>query len=73
MTRTEQTLPKSCLNLLITMDGSKIGLFGMLRLVKWMTDEQVAALPINEETIAFERDPTAAVFVCIAQRSMLCT
>ncbi|KAG1886632.1 hypothetical protein F4604DRAFT_1281194 [Suillus subluteus] len=42
------------------MDGSKIGLFGKLRLMKWTTDEEVAALPIDEETVTFERDPTCS-------------
>ncbi|KAG1809673.1 uncharacterized protein BJ212DRAFT_596502 [Suillus subaureus] len=43
------------------MDGSEIGLFGSLRLMKRMTDEQVAAFPIDEETVTFGRDPTCSV------------
>ncbi|KAG1848041.1 hypothetical protein DFJ58DRAFT_842982 [Suillus subalutaceus] len=69
MTRTEQTLSKSYLNLLITMDNSEIGLFGTLRLMKRMTDEQVAASLIDEETVTFGRDPACT----ITQRSILCT
>ncbi|KAG2112817.1 hypothetical protein BD769DRAFT_1364399 [Suillus cothurnatus] len=43
------------------MDGSEIGLFGTLRLMKRKTDEQVAAFPIDEETVTFGRDPTCSV------------
>ncbi|KAG1886565.1 hypothetical protein F4604DRAFT_1572094 [Suillus subluteus] len=43
------------------MDGSEIGLFGTLRLMKRTTDEQVAAFPIDEETVTFGRDPTCSV------------
>ncbi|KAG2129170.1 uncharacterized protein EDB93DRAFT_1095584 [Suillus bovinus] len=43
------------------MDGSEIGLFGTLRLMKRSTDEQVAAFPIDEETVTFGRDPTCSV------------
>jgi hypothetical protein len=45
----------------ITMEGSEIGLFGTLRLMKRTTDEQVAAFPIDEETVTFGRDPTCSV------------
>jgi len=43
------------------MDGSEIGLFGTLRLMKRKTDEQIAAFPIDEETVTFGRDPTCSV------------
>ncbi|KAG0697660.1 hypothetical protein DFH29DRAFT_1021395 [Suillus ampliporus] len=43
------------------MDGSEIGLFGTLRLMKRTTNEQVAAFPIDEETVTFGRDPTCSV------------
>jgi hypothetical protein len=43
------------------MNISKIGLFGMLRLMKWTTNEQVAAFPVEEETVTFERNPTCSV------------
>ncbi|KAG1836387.1 hypothetical protein DFJ58DRAFT_818461, partial [Suillus subalutaceus] len=59
----------SYLNLLITMDNSEIGLFGTLRLMKRMTDEQVAASLIDEETVTFGRNPACT----ITQRSILCT
>ncbi|KAG1785728.1 uncharacterized protein HD556DRAFT_1249347 [Suillus plorans] len=43
------------------MDGSEMGLFGTLRLMKRTTDEQVAAFPIDEEAVTFGRDPTCSV------------
>ncbi|KAG2069403.1 hypothetical protein BDR04DRAFT_1203992 [Suillus decipiens] len=43
------------------MDGSEIGLFGTLRLMKRTTDEQVAAFPIDEEIVTFGREPTCSV------------
>ncbi|OJA11384.1 hypothetical protein AZE42_10281 [Rhizopogon vesiculosus] len=43
------------------MDGTEIGLFGALRLMKRTTNEQVATFPIDEETVTFERDPTCSV------------
>ncbi|KAG2040472.1 hypothetical protein BDR03DRAFT_948871, partial [Suillus americanus] len=38
-----------------------MGLFGTLQLMKRMTDEQVAAFLINEETITFGRDTSCNV------------
>ena len=43
------------------MDGSEIGVFGTLRLMKRTTNEQVAVFPIDEETVTFGRDPTCSV------------
>ncbi|KAG2747329.1 hypothetical protein P692DRAFT_20806995 [Suillus brevipes Sb2] len=43
------------------MEGSEIGQFGTLRLMKRTTDEQVAAFPIDEEAVTFGRDPTCSV------------
>jgi hypothetical protein len=67
----KQTLPKSYLNLLITMHDSELGLFGTVWLMKRMTDEQVAALPINMEAVTFgragiTRDQCSARGNCVA-------
>lgn len=43
------------------MDDSELGLFGTLRLMKRTTNEQVAAFPIDEETVTFGRDPICSV------------
>ena len=43
------------------MDGTEIGSFGTLRLMKRTTNEQVAAFPIDEETVTFGREPTCSV------------
>ncbi|KAG2040469.1 hypothetical protein BDR03DRAFT_948864 [Suillus americanus] len=38
-----------------------MGLFGTLQLMKWTTDEQVAAFSIDEETVIFGRDSSCDV------------
>ncbi|OJA17456.1 hypothetical protein AZE42_11660 [Rhizopogon vesiculosus] len=43
------------------MDGTEIGLLGTLRLMKRTTNEQVAAFPIDEETVTFGRNSTCSV------------
>ncbi|KAG2118296.1 hypothetical protein DEU56DRAFT_747889 [Suillus clintonianus] len=53
------------------MDGSEIGVFGTLRLMKRTTNEQVAAFPIDEETVTFGRDPTCSVRLYYAEVSAL--
>lgn len=44
------------------MDSTEIGRYGTIRLMKRLQpDVQVAAFPIDQDTISFGRDPTCSV------------